>query len=58
MDGLDVEAGQIFVLSLETEERKILVDGTYPRYSPTGHIVFARENSLFRTAARELLGRM
>ncbi len=42
-----LEEAQIAVQSLETGERRMLVGGTHPRYSPTGHIVFARENSLW-----------
>ena len=38
---------RIGVLSLETGEVKVLLDGgTNPRYSPTGHIVFARAGAL------------
>jgi eukaryotic-like serine/threonine-protein kinase len=38
---------QIAVLSLETRQKKILVDGGMcPRYSPTGHLVYARAGSL------------
>ena len=42
-----LDSARIAVQSLETEEREILVDGSYPRYSPTGHIVFAREDSIW-----------
>ena len=42
-----LEASQIAVLSLDTGERKTLTQGTYPRYVPSGHIVFAREASLW-----------
>ena len=38
---------QIVVESLNTGERQSLLDGTSPRYVSTGHIVFARENSLW-----------
>ena len=38
---------QIFVLSLETGERKLLIeDGTDARYVPTGHLVYARQGTL------------
>ena len=38
---------QIAVLSLETGQKKILIEGgTCPRYSPTGHLVYARAGSL------------
>jgi serine/threonine-protein kinase len=53
---------QIIALSLVTGESKILVEGgTYPRYSPSGHLLYAHDGALF--AARfdpkrlELLGR-
>jgi serine/threonine-protein kinase len=41
------ETARIEVQSLETEERKMLVEGTNPRYVSTGQIVFARELSLW-----------
>jgi hypothetical protein len=38
---------QIAVVSLPTGERRILVErGTHPRYSPSGHLVYARNGSL------------
>jgi Tol biopolymer transport system component len=38
---------QIGVLSLETGQKKILIEGGMcPRYSPTGHLVYARAGSL------------
>jgi serine/threonine-protein kinase len=53
---------QIVAQSLGTSERKVLVEGgTYPRYSPSGHLLYAHNGALF--AARfdperlELLGR-
>ena len=45
--GADFTSSRIFVQSLRTGERTALVDGTYPRYSPTGHILFARNATLF-----------
>jgi serine/threonine-protein kinase len=42
-----IESARIAVLSLETGEQRIFVDGTHPRYAPTGHIVFARVDSLW-----------
>ncbi len=42
-----LEDARIAVQSLETGERRVLVDGTHPRYAPTGHIVFARADSLW-----------
>ena len=50
----DIESwdqASIELLSLETgEHRTLLEGGTDARYSPTGHIVYARENSLFAVA--------
>jgi serine/threonine-protein kinase len=38
-------------MDLETGERKVVVeDGSYPRLTPTGHLVFARENALYAAA--------
>ena len=55
-----LETARIDVQSLETGERTTLVNGTHPRYVATGHIVFARESSLwgvpFDTARLELTG--
>ncbi len=42
-----LETSQIAVVSLDTGERRTLTGGTYPRYVPSGHIVFAREASLW-----------
>jgi len=33
---------QVAVVSLETGEIKVLGDGFYPRYSPTGHLLYAQ----------------
>jgi serine/threonine protein kinase/Tol biopolymer transport system component len=42
--GADMRIG---VLSLETGERRVLVEGgTYPRYFPSGHLVYARAGGL------------
>jgi serine/threonine-protein kinase len=38
---------RIEVQSLETGERRLLLNGAHPRYAPTGHIVFARVDSLW-----------
>jgi serine/threonine-protein kinase len=50
MSTLDVESyddARIGVLNLETEEKKILIEGGMnPHYSPSGHIVYARNGSL------------
>ncbi|HET8546928.1 MAG TPA: hypothetical protein VFL57_02950, partial [Bryobacteraceae bacterium] len=46
--GMDTwDDGRIAVQSLETGERKILIEGGMaPMYSPTGHIVYARDGKL------------
>ena len=42
---------QIVVLDLETSEQKVLIQrGAYPRYSPSGHIVYALEGALHAIA--------
>ena len=38
---------QVALLSLATGEYEVIVDGTGPRMSPTGHLVFGREDSLW-----------
>ena len=43
----ELETSEIAVLSLESGETKILVDGTSPRYASTGHLLFGREESLW-----------
>ena len=42
-----MDTAQIGVVSLETGERRTLMSGTSARYSSTGHIIFAREASLW-----------
>ncbi len=42
------DEARIDVIDLATRQRKTLIKGgTYPRYSPSGHIVYARGGSLF-----------
>jgi hypothetical protein len=42
-----VETSQIAVLDLESREYSVLIPGgSYPRYSPTGHIVYGIEGAL------------
>jgi len=38
---------QVALLSLATGEHEVIVDGTGPWMSPTGHLVFGREDSLW-----------
>ena len=41
------ETSSIIVLSLETGEEKILIQsGTFPRYAPTGHLIYALDERL------------
>jgi len=42
-----LDSARIAVQSLETGERRTLIDGTNPHYLPTGHIVFAQLDSLW-----------
>ena len=44
-DGRDDD--RVMALTLETGELHELIDGSAPRFSPTGHIVFVREASLW-----------
>ena len=45
--GGSFDNARIGVLSLETSERRILVEGgTYPRYVPSGHLVYAQGGGL------------
>jgi serine/threonine-protein kinase len=41
---------QIAVLKLDTGVSKVLTQGSSPRYSPTGHVIFLRENALWAQA--------
>jgi len=43
----DTNSARIAVQSLETGERRTLLNGTNPRYASTGHIVFAQTSSLW-----------
>jgi Tol biopolymer transport system component len=46
--GTRVDDARIAVLSLETGMRKVIVEGgTYGRYVPTGHLVYASGGSIF-----------
>ena len=55
------DEARIAVQALETDERRILVEGgTYARYAPTGHLVYARAGTLlvapFNLARLEVTG--
>ena len=41
---------QVAVITVETGEFHTLVEGTSPRYASTGHLVFARDSSLWAVA--------
>jgi len=46
-NGITVDAARIDVLSLETGKHRVVVDGgTYARYVPSGHLVYARAGGL------------
>jgi serine/threonine-protein kinase len=46
-DAVATDDSHIAVLSLETGEEKLLLEGGHdPRYAPTGHLVYARAGSL------------
>ena len=42
-----LDDARIAVRSMDTGEQRMLVDGTNPRYAPTGHIIFGRDGSLW-----------
>ena len=43
-----IEESQIAVLSLDTGEQKVVIrGGSYPRYSPTGHLLYGVEGNLW-----------
>ena len=48
----ELETSEIAVLSLESGETKILVDGTSPRYASTGHLLFGRGGVALGRAVR------
>jgi serine/threonine-protein kinase len=44
----DAESARIALLDLETKRYRIIIPrGTYPKYSPTGHILYAAGGTLF-----------
>ena len=45
-----IEDSQIAVLSLETGEVKVIGPGSYPRYVPTGHVVYGVQGNLWAVA--------
>ena len=42
-----METAQIAVVDLETGQQEVLIPGSYPRYAPTGHIVYGLAGSLW-----------
>ena len=47
-DILSYEEASIAVLDLETREYRVVLEGgTNPHYSPTGHLVYARDGSIY-----------
>jgi Tol biopolymer transport system component len=38
---------QVSVVSLKTRQRRALIEGREPQYSPSGHLLFARDGALF-----------
>ena len=45
-----IDDSRIAVLSLETGEQKVLGAGSFPRYSPTGHLVYGVQGNLWAVA--------
>ena len=49
-DRIDTESYAVVAVSLETGVREVLIEeASAPRYLPTGHLVFVRDNTLFGT---------
>jgi serine/threonine-protein kinase len=44
-EGGGLQNARIAVLNLTTGQQRVLMEGTQPRYLPTGHIVFGRSNN-------------
>ena len=42
-----IQDSEIAVLSLASGERKVVARGTFPRYSPTGHLVYGLDGDLW-----------
>ena len=42
-----IEESQIAVLSLDTGEYKVVLGGAYPRFSPTGHLLYGVQGNLW-----------
>ena len=45
--GTGAEDMEIAVLDLATGEQEVLLPGSYPRYVPTGHIVYGADGTLY-----------
>ena len=45
--GANHDDSSIVVQSLETGERRFLLNASYARYAPTGHLIYAREDTLY-----------
>ena len=45
--GSNHDDSSIVVQSLETGERRFLLNASYARYAPTGHLIYAREDTLY-----------
>ena len=41
------ESAKLVVQSVESGERKVLLNGIHPQYAPTGHLVFARSGAIW-----------
>ncbi len=49
--GLDFDDMQVVAQSLDTDERHVLLEGgSQPRYLPTGHLIYLREDTLLAVA--------
>ena len=47
LTGSDFDESRIVAQSFETGERKFLINASYARYASTGHLIYAREDTLY-----------
>ena len=48
--GADYDDSRIVVQSFETGERRFLLNASFATYAPTGHLIYAREDTLYAVA--------
>ena len=47
LTGMDIDESRIVAQSFETGEQLFLVNASYARYASTGHLIYAREDTLY-----------